>query len=194
MLDTKNSLVNEPVDKNTQQRVPTYVGLSRAISGYSEYNKYRSTNNKLDLLKEYTFNLDNRSSPHCRMLLSHSNTSSSDQINNYTSLPYEFSTEYRNSGHDDVAQLQSSKSFLQKKIESLYGQSFADDWCKSRSKCKSPSSKSNMDTSKRSPSCPPNRSDISHYTVQTPHTNSTLEQQFSKASSKLTRFLVCSLN
>lgn len=145
MQDSSKSHFGE----SQSRRMPSYVSISRAISGYSNYNKYssdlRRDNSLLDSLlpsraSSSRANGDRHHHAQRRPLVD-------DQVDNFCSLPYEPTQE---------KVVDPSKSLLQKKIESLYGQTFAEDWKKSRGK--SGSSKSNSPTEKtRSPSCPPSR-------------------------------------
>lgn len=142
MLENKNSAFN-----SSKQRLPSYVSISRAISGYADYNKYCSEfkrDNKF--LSNLISNVSSSHPCHAQILSS----SVADQVDNYSSLPYEPTQPTVN-----------KKSFLQKKIESLYGESFAEDWEKSRVKNRSPRSQRLMSDSNRSPSCPPNTSESS---------------------------------
>lgn len=147
MLDPSKAHFGE---SQSSRRMPSYVSISRAISGYSNYNQYsselRRDNSLLDSLlpsrgsSRATEHHHHHHSAHRRLLVD-------DQVDNFCSLPYEPTQEKITDP---------SKSFLQKKIESLYGQTFAEDWKKTRGR--SSSSKSNSPTEKtRSPSCPPSR-------------------------------------
>lgn len=146
MLDPSKAHFGE---SQSSRRMPSYVSISRAISGYSNYNQYSSDlrrDNSLlkSLLPSRGSSRANgehhHHSAHRRLLVD-------DQVDNFCSLPYEPTQEKITDP---------SKSFLQKKIESLYGQTFAEDWKKTRGR--SSSSKSNSPTEKtRSPSCPPSR-------------------------------------
>lgn len=149
MLDPK------PHFGDSTRRMPSYVSISRAISGYSNYNKYssdlRRDNSLLDsLLASRTPSRANGQHGHAQVDRG-GTPLVDDQVDNFCSLPYELTQEkvfFPDS---------SSKSFLQKKIESLYGQTFAEDWSKSRL-VRSNSPKQNTQPEKtRSPSCPPSR-------------------------------------
>jgi len=136
----------------SQHRIPSYVGISRAISGYADYNKY-SSDLKRDSSLLDSFLLVSRVSSNSNdspaQFSKRGASSIDDQVDNFCSLPFEPT-------HAKINLNDPSKSFLQKKIESLYGQSFAEDWRKSRLKSSLPRSSSPAEKT-RSPSCPPNR-------------------------------------
>lgn len=117
-------------NNNAAGRLPSYMALSRAISGYAEYNKY-CPELKRDPPKP-SYNSSTKLRPN-------------DQVDNFYSLPNDINNKLVVNNDED-----GSKTFLQKKIESLYGESFAEDWLKSKPKAKA--IKSN-----RSPSCPPSK-------------------------------------
>lgn len=122
---------------NASARLPSYMALSRAISGYAEYNKYCPELKRDPPKPSYSH----------RQQTSTTKLQPNDRVDNFYSLPHDINNKLVVNNNDEDA---GSKTFLQKKIESLYGESFAEDWLKSKPKAKA--IKSN-----RSPSCPPNK-------------------------------------
>ena len=147
MLENTKSHFND-----SQRRMPSYVSISRAISGYSDYNKYCSDLKRDNSLLDTFLTSTISSSPngdHAQLAKQRQWHLVDDQVDNFYSLPYEPTQE-------KICLSDPSKSFLQKKIESLYGQTFAEDWQKSR--LKGNTCKQNTPGEKtRSPSCPPSR-------------------------------------
>lgn len=134
-----------------QNRMPSYVSISRAISGYAEYNKYCSEVKRDNSLLADFLSPHVSSSVDCdrAQIARQDAPSQSDQIDNFCSLPYEPTQQ-------SIGLNNSSKSFLQKKIESLYGESFAENWKKSRVKSNTKPNSDSIEKT-RSPSCPPSR-------------------------------------
>jgi len=121
-------------------KLPSYVGISCAISGYSGYSKYCSLTGGSSpmrlsemLVDEHLSKLKKQSNLETRLASDQTDFVKSDLL--------------INQGDSEC------KSLVQQRIESLYGQSFADCWRDSRSKQKLVKSKA--DSAKRSPSCPP---------------------------------------
>lgn len=146
-----NEMSSHLLEKNScfsghKNRMPSYVSISRAISGYADYNKYSSELKKNNSLIGNLTPLPPTSSS---AITIGKKKSSDDQVDNFCSLPYE-------STQEKICLNTNSKSFLQKKIESLYGESFAENWKKSRLKTINSLRLNNTDEKTRSPSCPPN--------------------------------------
>lgn len=173
-LDDSVSRVNGKCESKpvwNGHRMPSYVGISCAISGYSDYNRYcssvRNSNNRREInvaLKEPT-----------PRPVNHLN----DSLNRKNSLISEALITSRHNVNEDIAvngshpsidcdnglksQLKEdmnikNNSLLEQRIASLYGQNFAKDWRESRTKTRSKLNSSCIPGKHRSPSCPPTRS------------------------------------
>ena len=152
-------------------RMPSYVGISCAISGYSDYNRYcsslRNSCTRRDIsvgIKDSTqqpVNHLNDSFYRKNSLISEALITSRHNVNddieiNGTDDSFDFKTnEIKTNLKNDLNDINNkTNSLLEQRIASLYGQRFANDWRESRTKTRH---KLNDPTfiQKRSPSCPP---------------------------------------
>ena len=129
-------------------KLPSYVGISCAISGYSGYIKYCSSNRG---------SMSRENSPlKLSKMLADSHINGRSKMKKQSNLETRFVSDQVDFVKSDLLVNQDdeeSKSLVQQRIESLYGQSFADCWRDSRSKHKIV--RKNASDFNRSPSCPP---------------------------------------
>lgn len=138
-------------------KIPSYVGISCAISGYSNYNRYCSS-------LRNTCSLEN--SPRS---LNQEPVKNQNDLRKNSLISDKLITGYQN-GNQDLSELKqnniksnsktnekNSNSLLQQRIASLYGETFAADWRESRIKCKSKLNNPSILDKIRSPSCPTTR-------------------------------------
>lgn len=141
--------------------VPSYVGISCAISGYSSYSRYSASARA---------SLSRGSSPTVKVVAAGNPAAFAgatpvmkllDKPVGVTPLAnngLELASTPRD-GETNCETLGSAKSLVQQRIESLYGSEAAVGWRESRSKLKTPiaNSTSSGKEKHRSPSCPPQR-------------------------------------
>ncbi|RWS29061.1 LIM and SH3 domain protein Lasp-like isoform X4 [Leptotrombidium deliense] len=129
-------------------RLPSYVGISCVISGYSNYSKFCAST-RPTYTRGYSSPTIRVDSKECAEVNSSRDKSSFEEkkVISNNSVSEKECVEVSNG---EVKE----KSLVQQKIESLYGKSFASGWRHSRLKQKN--SKHNGESAQhRSPSCPP---------------------------------------
>ncbi|CAG2179970.1 unnamed protein product, partial [Oppiella nova] len=141
-------------------RLPSYVSISCAISGYSDYNHYctrrhisvtlaNSTQQPVNRLND-SFHRKNSLISEALITSRHNvNEDIEDVESNGTERSVNLANRDTNSEPND------KNSFLEQRIASLYGQTFAKDWRESRTKTRQKFNSSFIITKQRSPSCPP---------------------------------------
>jgi len=141
-------------------RIPSYVGISCAISGYSNYNRYCSSlrntcsrENSPTLRNSNPKTIKNLNELRKNSLITDNViTGSRNDLNkNGTEELIGLNGSRSNSKTNDL----NSNSLLQQRIASLYGETFAADWRESRSKNRYKQNNSSILDKTRSPSCPP---------------------------------------
>ncbi|XP_054162594.1 disks large-associated protein 5-like [Oppia nitens] len=169
-------------------RLPSYMAISCAISGYSDYNRYCSslrTNSyarrdySLTQLKSSAQEpvnrineLVNRKNSMIGEALITSRHNLNEDIDDNESCGTDRSLDVTNC--DINSDLNNKNSLLEQRIASLYGQSFAKDWRESRSKTKQKSNNSCILDKQRSPSCPPIHKLSQNKTIKPIQMNNTL--------------------
>ncbi|RWS17430.1 Disks large-associated protein 1-like protein [Dinothrombium tinctorium] len=134
-------------------RLPSYVGISCAISGYSNYSRFCASTR--------TSHTSHGHSPTLRSFIIEDSVKRPQNIlettESHKSIASKglksISNHSLSAGKCEVVNNDQEKSLVQQKIESLYGKSFASGWRHSRFKHRT--SKDDGETSHRSPSCPP---------------------------------------
>jgi hypothetical protein len=140
-------------------RIPSYVGISCAISGYSNYNRYCSSLRNT-CSRENSPNLRNLNQEPVKNLNDFRKNSlvSDDLITSYQNGSQDLSElKQNNIKSNSKTNEKNSNSLLQQRIASLYGETFAAHWRESRIKCKSKLNDTSILDKIRSPSCPPTR-------------------------------------
>ncbi|KAI1289747.1 Disks large-associated protein 1 [Halotydeus destructor] len=157
MRSVKISSFDITDDSAVNGHVPSYIGISCAISGYSGYSKYNSTNRP-------SLSLDNSPSsakfdPKGPMGRQLSLTDSKPPPRPSGRAKSGSSIEVRKRGEitlpvtEEVSETSEVKSIVQQRIESLYGSRAVEGWRDSRSKLRHSTGTTQIKF--RSPSCPP---------------------------------------
>ncbi|CAG2108465.1 unnamed protein product [Medioppia subpectinata] len=154
-------------------RLPSYVGISCAISGYSDYNRYSSSLRNSCTRRDISVALKNSTREPVNRLNDSLNRKNSLISEALITSRHNVSEDIENSGTDrstdltnnDISSdLNDKNSLLEQRIASLYGNTFAKDWRESRTR-----SRHKFDTpfslaKQRSPSCPPIRKSTTNKT------------------------------
>lgn len=158
-------------DAANNGHVPSYIGISCAISGYGNYSRYCVAATRISLSRGSSptvaklsegqpflasdFSTPLSKPPASSKLIAKPNSApAGGHSHNRLSMD---ATPMKDETDTDIEASLSSKSLVQKRIESLYGSSAGTDWRESRSKLKTPTSSSCSKEKFRSPSCPPTK-------------------------------------